>query len=69
MYDIYRKPELLKGVYAMGFNKPSKIQVNYQIISRMALYSIPTVPFLCVITSFHEINFHKESQKVEHAVK
>lgn len=23
----YRKQELLRGVYAMGFNKPSKIQV------------------------------------------
>lgn len=22
----FRKPELLKGVYAMGFNTPSKIQ-------------------------------------------
>lgn len=25
---FHSKPELLKGVYAMGFNKPSRIQVN-----------------------------------------
>lgn len=30
-----RKPELLKGVYAMGFNKPSRIQV---IIKHMHTY-------------------------------
>lgn len=24
--SFYRKEELLKGIYAMGFNRPSKIQ-------------------------------------------
>ena len=26
VFGIFRKPELLKGVYEMGFNAPSKIQ-------------------------------------------
>lgn len=25
---LFRKPEILKGIYAMGFNAPSKIQEN-----------------------------------------
>lgn len=27
-FIVHSKPELLRGVYAMGFNKPSRIQVN-----------------------------------------
>lgn len=26
--SLFRKPQLLQGVYAMGFNRPSKIQEN-----------------------------------------
>lgn len=26
--SVFRKPQLLQGVYAMGFNRPSKIQEN-----------------------------------------
>lgn len=26
--SVFRKPQLLEGVYAMGFNRPSKIQEN-----------------------------------------
>lgn len=27
--ELHLKPELLKGLYAMGFNAPSKIQVSF----------------------------------------
>lgn len=30
-FTFARKPELLQGVYAMGFNKPSKIQVKHSL--------------------------------------
>lgn len=26
LFNFYRKKELLKGIYMMGFNRPSKIQ-------------------------------------------
>uniref|UniRef100_A0A8B9UD66 RNA helicase n=1 Tax=Anas zonorhyncha TaxID=75864 RepID=A0A8B9UD66_9AVES len=28
VFSVFRKPQLLQGVYAMGFNRPSKIQEN-----------------------------------------
>lgn len=59
--SVFRKPQLLQGVYAMGFNRPSKIQENAlpMMLAEPYVHIIP-VPSIgriwkiqCTITELH----------------
>lgn len=43
--SLFRKPQLLQGVYAMGFNRPSKIQENAlpMMLAEPYVHVLPTL--------------------------
>ena len=48
------KPQLLKGVYGMGFNAPSKIQVRWELLQDYKLMLIIRIFFLYALHFFQE---------------